>query len=144
MKSDFYPHIEANDMVLFATNPNAQDGQFRPGVVRIAKLNSCDITVDSDHGREYRHDCLHIDDPRCKEPAIWNETGRGVFKLAPRELQRRNEHEERMQDRDAVQQVKATMRVVMGRIEELETRIETIVLGAPPARRGRPPKQIAG
>jgi hypothetical protein len=85
----FYPEIRAGDDVVFSTNPNEVPDQWRYGKVMVPKNNSCDIAVHFDNHIEYRSDCLHADDPRITTTRIWAEPGRGVFRLAAGEIERR-------------------------------------------------------
>ncbi len=137
--ANFYPEVHTADAVLFATNPHAQPNQWRLGQVCAEKVNSCDIVIFASTGTEYRHDCFHIDDPRCKSTRLWAESGRGVFKLAPVELARRESQR--------------LLEALAARIGLLEQTMESVVTTAqgtskpsdsfsPAAkpRRGRPPK----
>lgn len=138
-QDSFYPDIQANDPILYATNPRAQEDQFLPGIVHVAKLNSADLIIESDQGRIRRHDCLHIDDPRCKVQKIWNEPGRGVFKLAAREIDRRKREKEVQAMIEQTRQVLLKLHAVTQRMDALEKNIEQLVLGGqPPRRTGRP------
>jgi len=86
----FYPDIRAGDDIVFSTNPNDVASQWRYGKVATPKNNSADIVLFSEGVVAFRHDCLHADDPRVSSTRLWAEPGRGVFKLAQSEIERRD------------------------------------------------------
>jgi hypothetical protein len=88
MSADFYPPLHIGDDIEFATNPSPAS-QWRLGRVACCKTLSCDLIVYTANGAEPHHDCFHVDDPRCKIPREWIEQGRGVFRLAKCELDKR-------------------------------------------------------
>jgi hypothetical protein len=89
MQSDFYPDLTWGDDIVFATDPNAPPQNWFYGKVAMPKNHSADLAVYVNGIWEFRHDCLHADDPSITTNRSWTERGRGVFRLAPRELSRR-------------------------------------------------------
>jgi hypothetical protein len=112
--SGFYPDIRTGDPVIFTTDPGVPEANWRLGTVRVAKTLSCDIRVDADGGAEYRHDCLHADDPRVKTTRLWAQPGRGVFRLATVEIERR-------QDRGLFNALQSKVSVMERQLERLLT-----------------------
>ena len=88
MSFDFYPDVKEGMEVLHATTPDATRLNWRLGKVVALKNKSCDIAIFTPNGMEYRHDCFHVNDPRCGEGRQWAESGRGVFQIAPCELEK--------------------------------------------------------
>ena len=134
MANDFYPDVQPGDEVLFAGNPDAQPFQWRLAKVHTQKHLSCDIMVETFTGREFHHDCFHVNDPRVREGKEWTDPTRGVFKLAPRELERRHMFSVR------IPQLEASTARLQGAVEQLiihssrEGRAETSARGQQLAR----------
>jgi hypothetical protein len=116
-----YPEVYVGCQVEFATEPGAVGSQWRLGQVAACKNRSCDLILFTPGGPEYRNDCWHVDDPRCKQtPHVLRERGRGVFRVTRHETMLRAVPE------------------AMAKINQLERMIENMVTDDPqPARRGR-------
>jgi hypothetical protein len=71
--------------VIVAISPDVPKSQWRLGRIMQLKNMSCDIQVATQFGLEYRHDVIHIDDPRCMNSKVWADPAVGVFDLAPSE-----------------------------------------------------------
>ena len=81
-----YPKIEQGTQVEWAQDGKAPDNQWLLGEVTAVKNESCDIVLPGYmHGG--RHDCWHVDDPRCSTRSHEiREPDRGVFRLSKKEL----------------------------------------------------------
>ena len=90
LTNGFYPELHIGDDIMWGTAPETPASQWRLGRVAVTKNFSCDIVVYMPDGSEYRHDCLHKDDPRCLKGREHLETGRGVFQLANCEIEKRD------------------------------------------------------
>jgi hypothetical protein len=90
MNSSFYPKdLYVGCDVIVATAPEMPKNQWRLGRVMVLKNDSCDIQVATRDGLEYRHDVMHINDPRCKTTKTWADPGVGVFDISPSEKERK-------------------------------------------------------
>jgi hypothetical protein len=85
-----YPEVQRGTQVEWATEPTAADANWLAGEVVRVKTESCDIALSGFGHQGGRHDCWHAEDPRCKStPQIYREDGRGVFRIAKSELDKR-------------------------------------------------------
>jgi hypothetical protein len=103
--SPFFPTLRLGDKVEFSNDPQAPESRWRLGEVTALKTDSCDLVVYQLEGLDFRHDCIHIDDPRCYKTRDWATTGRGIFRLALVEVERRA-REDRM---DAIERRMTTL-----------------------------------
>jgi hypothetical protein len=131
-------------LVSFFVDPASRcrnDAQ-RLGMVAVPKTNSCDIIVYTNHGVEYRHDCLYIDDPQVASTQIWSEPGRGLFCLTDGEKLNRDTLR---QARELNEQTRAMVAAIDRKVATIESHLEQLAIASASAsayvpQRGRPRK----
>jgi hypothetical protein len=117
-----YPATRPGDRIIWAPEPNSNPLLWLVGIVILQKNQSCDLRVYCPDGREVtKHDCWHADDPNCKlTPGTYREPGRGVFRLAPSELESRDLRERIIPMlRREVAQVRAENNQLRARVDAL-------------------------
>ena len=129
--SSFYPELRVGDKIEVAIEPKAPETRWRLGEVTALKTDSCDAHVHNTEGGEERHDLIHIADPRCHTTRDWAGSGRGVFRLATVEIERRRDAKERVQ-------LFARMDAIERSVEELNRQLEnrTVDISAQVPHRG--------
>jgi hypothetical protein len=104
-------------------------------MVILEKNQSCDVILYLPEGRTAtKHDCWHADDPNCKlTPGLYREPGRGVFRLAPSEVEARD-----LRDRVIPQ--------LRSEVAMLSRRFEDVLMNADSTRQlqDRPVRPMAG
>jgi len=120
-----YPPVSHFTKIMFATEPGAGQFQWAAGFVVNPKNQSCDLVVFRPDGAiDYRSDCWHADDPRCKSsPEMYRQFGRGVFRLAPDEQDNRRQNDEFFRLRRESREVAAKVERLIARQIELESEI---------------------
>lgn len=133
LPSEFvYPDLKPGDCVMFATEPAAHQHMWRLGTVQVLKNISCDISIITAVGAEYRSDCWHADDPRClTQPQMYRMAGRGVFRLAPKEITERKLYQE------TIPKLMANYNRLAEKIDALDKQVEALTasLTAPAGKR---------
>jgi hypothetical protein len=145
-----YPDVRQFTQVLFATEPGANEFQWAAGFVITKKNQSCDILVFRPEGVDYRSDCWHADDPRCKSnPEMYRQMGRGVFRLAPEEIDRQRLARETLprifreqrENNIKLQQLYAEQEKLAGEIAKL--RADDVIEKRSPGRPRKEPLEIS-
>jgi hypothetical protein len=112
--SPWYPEVFSSCEVLWAKSPEDPAPSWVLGKVHVTKNDSCDIAIQSNRGPMIMHDCFFIDDPRCKDRSSgWSQNGRGVFKIAQSETNRRD-------DRAAMEQIVRRFNALEKRFDDIE------------------------
>ena len=89
MSSPWFPQLKLGDKIEFSNDPQAPEGRWRLGEVTALKTDSCDAVVYQLEGLDFRHDLMFVEDPRCFKTKDWAGVGRGIFRLAAVENERR-------------------------------------------------------
>jgi len=86
-----YPVIRLGDTIMWAPEPKSPIHLWSMGRVICVKNQSCDAIVFMANGTTAtKHDIWYATDPNCDlTPNHYREVGRGVFKLAPCEIEYR-------------------------------------------------------
>lgn len=134
------PNIHHFTKVMFATEPSAGQFQWVSGFVVAPKNQSCDIVVFRPDGVvDYRSDCWHADDPRCKaSPEMYRQFGRGVFRLASDEFENGNLREDLGRLRSQHNDVVAKLRQLQSAHDKLKEEVAMINMPFDPPK--LPPK----
>jgi hypothetical protein len=84
-----YPKTRVGDAIMWAPEPTSPQPLWILGRVTCEKNQSCDAILFLPSGvTATKHDLWHADDPNCRStPSHYREVGRGVFRLAPSELE---------------------------------------------------------
>ena len=121
-----YPKLRVGDEIEVAPNPDAQQSQWNLAQVAVIKNSSCDaVYIQLGGVSVYRHDCLHIDDPRVRATKDWAQGGRGVFRLTAAELERREMFWDRIPE----------IEKKLHRLESLKRTLERVAMGHKPVRK---------
>ena len=81
-----YPEMHQCDAIVWSPEPDSAPSLCVAGEVAVVKTQSLDARVFFPDGVITKHDLWHADDPNVKLDPLYRQPGRGVFRLAHREI----------------------------------------------------------